>query len=155
MEEKTDLEKSEFERMVDDLLIYYPLFYRKIKMSVDHETSQSKSTGYYQILGTLKVHGTMSISEIGRVLCISKPNMTIFIDNLVKNEHVVRSPHETDRRITNIDITPQGIHFLMESRKVVEKVIKNNISHLSSEEYKALNNSLETIKSLVFKINCE
>jgi len=155
MEEKTDLEKSEFERMVDDLLIYYPLFYRKIKMSVDHETHQSKSTGYYQILGTLKTHGTMSISEIGRILCISKPNMTIFIDNLVKNEHVIRSPHETDRRITNIEITPQGIHFLMESRKVVEKVIKNNISNLSFEENKALKNSLETIKSLVFKINCK
>ncbi len=155
MEEKKDLEKPEFETMVNNLLIYYPLFFRKIKMSVDHETRQSKSAGYYQILGTLKVHGTMPISEIGRVLCISKPNMTIFIDNLVKNGHVMRSAHKTDRRITNIDITPQGINFLVESRKVVENVIKNNISHLNMAEYKALNESLETIKSLVFKINCE
>ncbi len=155
MEEEKDLEKTEFEMMVDNLLIYYPLFYRKIKMSVDHETHQSKSAGYYQILGTLKVHGTMSISEIGRVLCISKPNMTIFIDNLVKNRHVIRSPHKTDRRITNIDITPQGINFLTESRKLVENVIRNNISHLNRTEYQALNDSLETIKSLVFKINCE
>jgi DNA-binding MarR family transcriptional regulator len=67
----------------------------------------------------------------------------------------MRSPHKTDRRITNIDITPQGINFLVESRKVVENVIKNNISHLNMAEYNALNESLKTIKSLVFKINCE
>jgi DNA-binding MarR family transcriptional regulator len=149
------LKEIEFENMVDNLLIYYPLFYRKVKMSVDHDSQRSKSAGYYQILGTLKVHGTMSISEIGRVLCISKPNMTIFINNLVKNGHVIRSPHKTDRRITNIDITHEGSQFLMESRRIVEKIIENNISHLNQEEYQALNDSLETIKNLVFKIKCE
>ncbi|MDP3035808.1 MAG: MarR family transcriptional regulator [Methanobacteriaceae archaeon] len=155
MEENKNIEKPEFEKMVDNLLIYYPLFYRKLKMSLDHENQKSKSAGYYQILGTLKVHGTMSISKIGRILCISKPNMTIFIDNLVKEGHVIRSPHDTDRRITNIDITPEGIQFLIESRKIVEKIIRNNISHLNKDEYNSLNDSLKTIKSLVFKINCE
>jgi DNA-binding MarR family transcriptional regulator len=155
MGETEHLDILEFERIVDNILIYYPLFYRKIKMSVDHENQRSKSAGYYQILGTLKVHGTMSISEIGRVLCISKPNMTILIDNLVKNGHVTRSAHKTDRRVTNIDITTPGTHFLMESRKIVEKIIDNNISNLNSEEYRALANSLDTIRNLVFKIKCE
>ena len=155
MEESKNIEKPEFEKMVDNLLIYYPLFYRKLKMSVDHENQKSKSAGYYQILGTLKVHGTMSISTIGKILFISKPNMTIYIDNLVKEGHVIRSSHETDRRITNIDITPEGIQFLVESRKIVEKIISNNISNLNQDEYNSLNDSLKTIKSLVFKINCE
>lgn len=155
MTKKEKLSASEFHKMVDNILIYYPLFYRKLKMSVDHEHRKAKSAAYYQIMGTLKVHGTMSISEIGRILCISKPNMTILIDKLVKNNHVSRSQHETDRRITNIDITPQGIEFLMESREIVEKIIEKNISHLDEEEYLALNEALETIKSLVLKMECE
>lgn len=155
MVKKKEINASEFHKMVDNLLIYYPVFYRKLKMSVDHEHLESKSAAYYQIIGTLKVHGTMSISKIGRILCISKPNMTSLIDNLVKNGHVNRSPHETDRRITNIDITPQGIDFLMESREMVEKIIGKNISHLDEDGYLALNEALETIKSLVLKMECE
>lgn len=140
--------------MVDNLLIYYPLFYRKMKMSVEHENKRSKTAGYYQILGTLLCNGTMPISKIGRVLCISKPNMTSFIDSLVSEGHVERSPHESDRRITNISITPEGEKFLKDSRKSVEKIIEKNLSTLSETEYRELKVSLESIKKMVMKIDC-
>ena len=148
------MKKQEFEKMVDNLLIYYPLFYRKIKTSITEEYSKyGKTEGYYQILGTLMSFDKLSISEIGRMIYISKPNMTPLIDKLVKEGMVKRIRSNIDRRIINIEITNEGKKFLLEARNAVEQNIKENLSNLDEGEIETLNESLENIKKLVLKIN--
>ena len=149
------MQEKEFEKIVDNILIYYPLFYRKIKTSINHEkhSKYGKPIGYYQVLGTLIDRGPLPISEIGRMLYISKPNMTPLIDKLVKDGTAKRSRSSEDRRIINVEITDEGRNFLFKSRKVVEKNIKENLSNLNEDEIEVLNNSLENIKELFIKIN--
>ena len=149
------MNENDFEKLVDNLLIYYPLLYRKIKTSMDPEKSlkYGKTDGYYQILGTLITRGSLPISQIGKELHISKPNMTPLIDKLVKDKMVTRIRSKEDRRVVNIEITEEGKYFLLEARKVVEENIKENLSNLNDEELETLNESLENIKKLVFKIN--
>ncbi len=149
------MQEKEFERMVDNILIYYPLLYRKIKSSINEEKclKYGKSDGYYQILGMLMFWGPLPISKVGRQLCISKPNMTPLIDKLVNDEMVKRLRSQKDRRVVNIEITEHGRKFMMEARKVVEGNIKGNLSSLNEEELKILNESLENIKRLALKIN--
>ncbi len=149
--------ENEFENMVDNILIYYPLFYRRIKTSMNMEKSlkYGKSDGYYQILGMLITSGPLPISKIGKQLHISKPNMTPLIDKLVKDEMVLRIRSEDDRRVINIEITEKGKNFLIEARKVVEENIKENLSKLNEKELETLNESLKNIKNLVLKINTE
>jgi DNA-binding MarR family transcriptional regulator len=149
------MEDNEFEKLVDNILIYYPLFYRKVKTSINDEKSSKygKSDGYYQILGILITSGPLPISTIGRQLHISKPNMTPLIDKLVKDKMVKRIRSKEDRRVVNIEITDEGKKFLLEARKVVEENIKENLSNLNDKELETLNESLENIKKLVFKMN--
>lgn len=149
------MNEAEFEKMVDNILIYYPLFYRKIKTSMSHQKSlrYAKTEGYYQILGILISLGPLPISEIGRQLYISKPNMTPLIDKLVNDGMVKRSRSDKDRRIVNIEISQEGKKFLIKARKVVEKNIKENLSNLDDIELKTLNDSLSNIKKLALKIN--
>ena len=54
---------KEFEKMVDNILIYYPLFFRKIKTSINEEKSlkYGRAEGYYQILGILINSGPLPI----------------------------------------------------------------------------------------------
>jgi DNA-binding MarR family transcriptional regulator len=145
---------EKFEKMVDNLLIYYPLFYRKIKTSWGSVNSKyARADGYYQILGMLISHGNLPISEIGRRLCISKPNMTGLIDKLVKEGHAQRLPDDEDRRIINVEITEEGRKFLYESRRAVEENISGNLSNLDENDIENLQKSLEIIKELVLKIN--
>ena len=101
------MQEKEFEKMVDNILIYYPLFYRKIKTSMNHEkhSRYSKPTGYYQVLGILIHLGPLSISEIGKMLYISKPNMTSLIDRLVTDGNAKRTRSKDDRRIVKVEIT--------------------------------------------------
>ena len=149
------MQEKEFEKMVDNILIFYPLLYRKIKSSINEEKSlkYGKSDGYYQILGILVSLGPLPISEIGRHIHISKPNMTTLIDKLVSDNFVKRLRSDKDRRVVIIEITDEGKRFLFEARKVVEGNIKKNLSSLNEEELKTLNESLENIKKLALKIN--
>ena len=149
------MQEKEFEKMVDNILIYYPLFYRKIKTSINHEkhSKYSKPTGYYQVLGILTHIGPLPISEIGKMLFTSKPNMTSLIDRLVKDGNVKRSRSEEDRRIVKVEITEDGKSFLIEGRKAVERNIKENILSLTETEIEVLNDSLENIKRLLLKMD--
>lgn len=146
---------KEFENFIDNLLIYYPLFYRKVKTSKSHEKrlKYSRSDGYYQIMGMLMSWGPMSISKIGKALYISKPNMTPLIDKLVKDKMVKRVRSEEDRRIVNVEITNEGRNFMFESRESVEETIKENLSNFNNKDLEILNESLENIKRLVLKMN--
>ncbi len=149
------MQGKEFEKMVDNILIYYPLFYRKIKTSINHEkhSKYNKPTGYYQVLGILIHVGPLPISEIGKMLFISKPNMTSLIDKLVKDGNVKRSRSNADRRIVKVEITEEGKEFMIEGRKAVEKNIKENILNLTENEIEVLNDSLENIKKLLIKMS--
>ncbi len=149
------MQEKEFEKMVDNILIFYPLLYRKIKSSINEEKclKYGKSDGYYQILGILVHLGPLPISEIGRHIHISKPNMTSLIDKLVEDSCVKRSRSNKDRRVVNVEITENGKKFLFEARKVVEGNIKENLSSLNEEELETLNESLQNIKKLALKIN--
>lgn len=149
------MQKKEFEKFVDNLLIYYPLFYRKIKTSMNQEKSlkYGKSDGYYQIMGMLMSLGQMPISQIGKALYISKPNMTPLIDKLVKDKMVKRIRSEEDRRIINIEITEEGRKFILEAREVVEESIQENLSNFDDKDLEILNESLKNIKNLVLKMN--
>src|SRR5690606_30112690 len=110
---------------------------------------------YYQILGILVTSGSLPTSEIGKMLYISKPNMTPLIDKLVDDNMVKRVRSDKDRRIVYIEITEEGESFLWDARKVVEENIRENLLNLNDNDLKILNESLENIKRLVMKISPE
>lgn len=144
-------EKVKMETMLDDLLIYFPIFYQKVRTSKDFKEKQT-SAAYYQIMGLLMDLGSLPISVIGDYLYISRPNMTSHIDKLVRDGMVERKGDEKDRRITLISITPEGIDFMKKARVKVEENMLNNLSSLSDDEMEELFTAVKTIKKLLFKI---
>lgn len=148
------MDKKEFNKAVDNILIYYPLFYRRIKTSINRSnTKYSKIEGYYQILGLLISKGPIPTSEASRILYISKPNMTPLIDKLVQDDMVKRTRSEEDRRVVYIEITEKGKKFLYDAREVVEQNIIENLSNFNEKDLKILYESLENIKKMVIKIS--
>nr|WP_321423428.1 MarR family transcriptional regulator [uncultured Methanobacterium sp.] len=139
------------ETMLDDLLIYFPIFYQKVRTSKDFKEKQT-SAAYYQIMGLLMDQGSLPISVIGDYLYISRPNMTSHIDKLVLDGMVERKGDEKDRRITLISITPEGMDFMKKARVKVEENMLINLSSLSDAEMEELFTAVKTIKKLLFKI---
>ena len=137
--------------MLDDLLIYVPIFYQKVRTSKDFKNKQT-SAAYYQIMGLLMHRGSLPISVIGEYLYISRPNMTAHIDKLVSDGMVERLPDEKDRRITRIKLTLKGKDFIKDSRVLVEENMRENLSSLNAEELEELYKAIKTVKSTLMKI---
>lgn len=141
------------DELADSILIYLPLFYKKIttpKVSdIEKSNYKRRTLEHYQILGVLEHHNNLAISEIGKRLMISKPKMTSHIDKLVSDGMVERIPNKKDRRVIKISLTTKGYDYIKESRIFVNNNIKNNLAPLNSEELEQLGECIKNIKNKV------
>ncbi|SKD03814.1 DNA-binding transcriptional regulator, MarR family [Burkholderia sp. CF099] len=62
----------------------------------------------WRVLSTLSGGEAMSIGHLAQVSVTKQPTVTRLLDRMEAQGHVKRIPHETDRRITLVRITPQG-----------------------------------------------
>jgi DNA-binding MarR family transcriptional regulator len=94
------------DRVAGNLLAMLPLYHRHIlKVSAGVSGIQ---LAQYRALGMLMKSGQLSMSEIGGLLYISKPYMTVLASTLVENGWVERKNDPDDRRVIKITITPEG-----------------------------------------------
>ena len=107
----------------------------------------------YHILKVLMKCGALPMSEIGRMVYISKSNMTSLIDKLVENGLAERLPDKNDRRVINITITNKGKDLLMNWRKHSNTDIKRNLSTLSEEDLEKFDESIKNIKTILLKMD--
>ncbi len=150
------MDEEKMDELVDSILIYLPLFYKKItslnNSNLEDSCYKKKATDHYQILGLLEHHNNLPISEIGKRLLISRPNMTSHINKLVSEGMVTRLPNKEDRRVIKISITHEGSNYIKESRKWVNNNIKNNLSPLNQEELQQMYKCIDNIKNKVLMI---
>lgn len=97
-------------------------------------------------------NGSDTVSNIGKTLNISKPNMTPIIDKLFNDGFVRRFEDPKDRRKIRIEITEKGHNFLHEKRKQLLNNFSDKISVLPSEDIIKLEESLNTLNSIISKL---
>ncbi len=150
------MDDEKMDRLVDSLLIYLPMFYKKIttpeKMDLKKSSYKKKTADHYQILGLLEHYNHLPISEIGKKLLISRPNMTSHIDNLVSEGMVRRIPDSKDRRVVKIEITQNGLDYIKKSRKWVNNNIRENLKPFSQDELMEMYSCIERIKTKILMI---
>ena len=140
------------EGIADDMLVFFPLFRMLMK---GERPCKKPSHQAYAVLGMLLHDGTLQMSEIGKRLCISKPNVTSLTGKLIKEGKVERLPDSEDRRIIKIRITNKGKHFLLGEREKTKENIKRNLKDLENDELGSLWRSLEDIKVIVSRLRGE
>ena len=97
--------------------------------------------------------GSLSMSQIGRRLMISKPNVTSVINNLIRDGKVERLPDEADRRIIRVSVTKKGRAFMQHYKKIMQEVIKTNLSQLDEHDLERLYQALKEMKDITSKIS--
>lgn len=88
----------------------------------------------FGVLETLLHLGPLSQTEICGKLLKSGGNITLVIDNLVKNGFVRRQPDAHDRRISIVNLTPEGEALIREVFPRVMQSIVAEFEPLTSEE---------------------
>ncbi len=104
----------------------------------------------YWVLGLL-LYEELPISEIGRRLSRSKPNMTALIDKLMEEGMVSRIPDKQDRRVINIAITEKGRLLMKVKKREVMENVKASLVHLDKQEVDRLYSALEEVNSILIK----
>ena len=84
-----------------------------------------------EVLGHL---GDLSVGKLCEKMLVTGGNMTLVLDNLEKQNLVVRIPNPTDRRAINISLTPNGKKLFKEIFIKHAANIENTMSVLSESE---------------------
>lgn len=107
---------------------------------------------HIQVLLLLNEFGTLTVSEIGNLLSISRPNMTPLLNKLIDEGYVERRYSEKDRRVILIVLTEQGQSFIRQHKQYITEKLKEQLLTLSQDDLETLTASLQNMKSILLKL---
>ena len=96
--------------------------------------------------------GDSAISEIGRDLVISKPNMTPIIDKLESEGFISRFTDPNDRRIIRVTITSKATDFFNKQQLIGINTLSNKLSPLTSDDMHKLSLAISDMKEVLLKL---
>jgi Transcriptional regulators len=143
--------KKTVDILAEKLLTIGPIMTKKI-IRLDMQSDEIVSINQLMILGTLHEQGSLSISEICKKLLISKPQMTIIVDKLVKNDFVYRIYNNRDRRTININLTEKGNEYCKNLLETFKENLRRSLIILSEEDLTTLLSSVEITESILKRL---
>jgi len=147
------MENDTLDSILEDLFYVFRLFHRKMLRADVGVGSRDISFPHFAIMRVLDESGLLPVSEVGKRLLIPKPQMTHFVDKLIKLGLVERLPDSKDRRIINVALTDKGRVALAERKELVGINIKKKLSCLQNDEVgKKLSASLKELRNIGEKI---
>jgi len=139
------------EKISEDLIALLPFYHKKIFRM--QQGISGMQVAQYRTLGLLmRERGPHSMSELGKRLYISKPYMTVLIDQLIQDGHVQRLSDTKDRRIINIAITQKGAKHLKLAASLYRDTIKELLTSLNRQDLEDLSSSLEMIRKIISRM---
>jgi len=136
--------------IADNLISIHPLLFKSISKPLRNQTSITP--GGMFVLGSLKRHGTLSMSDIGKCLSMPKPHVTVIVDKLIEEGYVERQSDPKDRRIVNILLTAKGLADFESIKKAIAENLKVKLSLLSNEELEILATASKQVKEILISI---
>jgi len=136
--------------IAENMLSIHPLLFKSITKPLRNQTSITPGGMY--VLGTLKRHGTLSMTDIGKYLSMPKPHVTVIVDKLIEEGYVERQSDPKDRRIVNILLTEKGSADFESIKLAVSENLKVKLSLLSDEDQEILATASKQVKDILITI---
>lgn len=146
------METASLESIVENLLSIIPLFHRKLIKFDELLANKEIAHSHLKILFLLDGCCKLTVSEIGKKLYISRPNVTPLIDKLSKEGLVERIRDKEDKRMFNIELTPKGKEFITTQKAIIFENLKSRLSLMPDEDLDKLAPSLIILKDVVDRI---
>lgn len=105
------------------------------------------SAARFYLMGHLEAHGSLTATDLCRLLLCDKANVTRLIDGLEKDGLVTRQPDKTDGRRTFITSTASGKKRWAQAAKAHQTLNQNRFKNLTSEEAQVLEKLLTRLKT--------
>jgi DNA-binding MarR family transcriptional regulator len=125
--------EPEFQNLLRGIQIRFARFLEVVLQGKKITVSQ------YNVLATLSQAGPVPMNQVAKKLHISKPAITHLVDRLEKNRWIRRQFPPHDRRVSLLDLTPQG-------QRLVQRVQKRFIEFGASVLFKVSPKERDVIK---------
>lgn len=102
------------------------------------------STPQYAILFHATTEG-VPLSKICEEILTDNSNLTRLVDRLEVRGLVRRAPEPHDRRVTLVQLTPEGKALIEELRPRHRAFVERRMSHLTPEQLTALHDAMDTL----------
>jgi DNA-binding MarR family transcriptional regulator len=143
------MENKSLDNIVENLLYILPIMRKKLLKIDPSDVSQDIHLSSLHVGIMWSLHREMlPISEIANQFLISKPQMTLLIDQLVKAEMVERQPNKHDRRMNDITLTEKGKSVLSECKYKLKNNFKELLMELTEKEQTDLYLSLQKLREI-------
>jgi DNA-binding MarR family transcriptional regulator len=138
------------DRTADALLALIPLYYKNV---IRHRPPIAGiQLAQIHTLGILMKTKSLTMSEIGNRLYISRPYMTRLADQMIADGLVERQPDPADRRVIKLAITEKGKKYLRQSITWFKNDLKKSLSGLNDDDIGDLCTALEDTFRLLSKL---
>jgi DNA-binding MarR family transcriptional regulator len=101
------------------------------------------------ILFRLAHKGQCSVSDISHHMEVSAPAASQLLDKLVEAGYVSRAENNDDRRIRNIEITPQGLALVQDIKKEHQRKLTTLMEAVPPQDREPLRKSLATLNEIL------
>ena len=132
------------QKFMDTLLVVHQHFFRPLAIPLP--------ANHFAVLIVLKDGGPITITAVGKLLLMSKQQMTPIIDKLVKSGFIARKTMPEDRRCTEISLTLKGKRLLAQNDDVVRERLENGLTMLTPEESLHFGHSLDVFSTSIMKM---
>lgn len=142
--------QSIVDSIAENLISIHPMLYKSISKPI--RSKSSITPGGMFVLGSLKRHGILSMSDIGKCLMMPKPHITVIVDRLIEAGCVERKNDPKDRRIVNISLTQKGLKDFERIKQTSSAALKQKLVALNDEELEKLATSSQQVKEILISI---
>lgn len=101
------------------------------------------------VLGILRDRGSMTPSELGERMVVTRATVTGVVDSLERRGYVRRSANPADRRSLLVELTPVGLAVVQEVRTLIHGYEKTWMAVLSDDELRAYIDLLHRVQDSV------
>lgn len=101
------------------------------------------------VIGTLIKSGEMKITDLGKKVHLSNSTISGIVDRLEKQELVVRTRSEEDRRTVYVKVTPKVDIIFEEIKKRTEESFDALLSRSTAEDIEKIIEGLNVLKRIL------
>lgn len=142
--------ESNINIIAENLISIHPLLYKSISRPM--RAKSPITPGGMFVLGSLKRHGTLSMTDIGKCLDMPKPHVTVIVDKLIEEGYAERQNDPKDRRVINVVLTEKGLVNFEEIKRSSTESLKEKLTRLSEQELEELLTASQKVKEILLTI---
>lgn len=140
------------EQFVQNLLAVLPSWNARLVRPFRDTLNKEMSLETYYCLETIKLHDSVTMTELSQYLKVPKQQVTKLVDRLSQYQFIERICDERDRRMIRIRLTGIAVSYIDEYYMKNTRFIENMEEKLTKEELEQLNCAMASLREILPKL---